>query len=223
MRSSNPKAEIESVPLSKIYGGDKGALSPKEKPDPKAIESAVQRGDAAAIIGLVMRGIHPDAIKTSNGATALTVAIADKNLPLVEELLRSKACPDGTDHVSYLSLALRGSQDKYPDKKIVSLLLQYGADPNRKDPAQGKPPVAIALEMGLVESSLLLLEAGADPGAADEEGESGYRELDSQRVFVREMLYLRMRKLGKSPEKSVLETLKAKTFREIEKTLSEEE
>lgn len=209
MRANRPKTDIEVLPISKIYGGVPFA---PERPDPKAIQAAVQRGDAAAIMNLLMRGVPADDIRTSNGSTALTVAIADKNIPLIDELLRHGASPDGNGTVSYLSLAIRGSQDKYPDKKILSLLLQYGADPNRREPSQGTPPLLQALDQGLFESALLLLEAGADPGIGDNEGKTAFAALDGQKLFLREMLFLRMRKLGKAPPTEDVSKMTSKTF-----------
>lgn len=67
----------------------------------------------------------------------------------------------------------------------VELLLKEGADPNRRDPKAGAPPLlqAISAQRSAVDKVRLLLEHGADPTAVDDNGEgiAEYLELVTNR------------------------------------------
>ncbi|MGL9758696.1 MAG: ankyrin repeat domain-containing protein [Wolbachia sp.] len=80
---------------------------------------------------------------------------------------------EGIDGKTPLNFAL---EDRSKEVKVISLLLEHGADPNIKD-QEGKSPLSFALgkrslDKREVKVISLLLERGADPNIKDQEGNS---------------------------------------------------
>jgi cytohesin len=103
---------------------------------------------------------------TEKVGEALCRAVADRELNVVETLLKNGADPDAPD--------MKGTRplDRallWDDKRIAIALLKAGADPNRPD-EKGNTPLQRAILKEEVDAVEALLEAGADPNVADDQG-----------------------------------------------------
>ena len=106
--------------------------------------------------------------QNSNGWTALKLAARKGLEKCVEVLIGKEADPDIPDNEEYTAL-----HNAVGNPDILKML----ATKSRKIDAANKEretPLYLAAERGLLESSLVLLEYGADPNLANKEGKNFY-------------------------------------------------
>lgn len=103
--------------------------------------------------------------QNNKGWTALKLAARKQLEKCVEVLLEHGADPDIADHEQYLPL-----HNAVGNKTIVKLLLTRtrNIDARAQD---GETALYFAVERGLTDCSLILLEHGADPNLANKEGQ----------------------------------------------------
>jgi ankyrin repeat protein len=128
--------------------------------------AAVQAGQIDLVRKLICRGIDVKGFVSSlfprNPQTVVSLAVKSRDLKMVELLCTSGATPE----VSRISLVLTdqsyGSLWSSSNTKLLSLLLELGADPETfvTDEARGFPLISAASEGG-VEAVKLLLDAQA--------------------------------------------------------------
>ena len=99
---------------------------------------------------------------------ALTNAILDKNIHMVEHCLQTTADINARDPYGYTPLIEAGIVD---DTAIAQLLLQHGADPNTQD-MTGASALHWACENGNISLAELLLQHGANPNLYTTSSES---------------------------------------------------
>lgn len=103
--------------------------------------------------------------QNAKGWTALKLAARKQLEKCVEVLLEHGADPEIADHEQYLPL-----HNAVGNKTIVKLLLTQTRDINTK--TQNKETALfLAVERGLTDCALILLEHGADPNLASREGQ----------------------------------------------------
>lgn len=162
-----------------------GLSSPLDPANPKLAFEAVQLGDSSSIVNLLHAGIHPDAIKTSNDATALTVSIINNNRILAEQLLAAGANPNLSADPSYLHLAVARSDNRHT-LEILASLLRSGANPNRQEGQERRSALHQAIATGRFRAAKALLEGGADPNEPDGFGASPLSLALRQPVFLKQ-------------------------------------
>ncbi len=125
---------------------------------------AVARGDRAMLDALLAAGVAPDGAIPGR---ALDLAIDLDRLELAERLLDAgaRAEPAAADAVDVplLSAARSGNVE------ATRLLLRHGADPAWKD-SSGTSILQTAVDMDSMRVAEAMIEAGADPWAADDRG-----------------------------------------------------
>src|SRR5215475_6022838 len=163
-----------------VNGGSKSNFTP--------LMFAAQQGDVDSIRVLLRGGAKVDDA-VEGAPTALVIASAMCHVDAVNVLLESGANPNRTDWRGYNSLLLVVRDSHYgldlanKDRivTIVKSLLKHGADPNfrLKQPKaitvnevslDGATPVLLAAEVNNTEAVKVLLDAGADPKIATEQG-----------------------------------------------------
>jgi ankyrin repeat protein len=136
-----------------------------------AIDAAFRAGDYAALIAAV-----DDPAAVPNGpmplaiGPCLTYAIYHSPLSFVRELLEQGADPDGSDGDGYppllaalsTSSADRGVPPRSDVPALLELLLDHGADPDVRG-INDWTPLHMAVAIGSLECTTLLLRRGADP------------------------------------------------------------
>jgi len=140
--------------LGNVHGGDFGDL----------LSIAIARCDEALLDRMLARGVDPDGPRESRAP--LLLALRAKTPAMAERLLKAGARADP-----------RTVKDPRPlDEAIligsagaVRLLLDHGADPNRRG-TLGETPLHVALDSHRFRIAELLVERGADPWAADDSG-----------------------------------------------------
>lgn len=130
------------------------------------LAQAVAQGDAYAIRSRLDAGGGPDA-QGEDGLNLLQHAILSRSRPGLEALLEAGANPNlpGYDGSSALHTAAIADDPGY-----LELLLAHGGDPDAAHAVTGERPLAKAAGMRTTAQFQALLEAGADPNAADRTG-----------------------------------------------------
>lgn len=157
--------------ISKPLGGEEPPRH-DAPPSQSEIQDALQRCDSAAIFSMItIKKIHPDQMKTSNNTTVLTVAIANGDAILVENLLTHGANPNLVKDCSYLHSAITKDVDG-SHLAIIRLLLKHGANPNTREGAHEQPPLHLAAGDRVASAKITetLLKNGADPNLCDLNG-----------------------------------------------------
>lgn len=132
---------------------------------------------------LIGNGADADLVN-NHGWNALHWAVDSKevadSIPIIEALLAENLTIDTPtdDGSTPLLLACRTSESKLPEAIArVELLLERGADANVAD-SLGLAPLHVAASRGNLQVIEVLLNAGADPGAEDREGNSPRQALE---------------------------------------------
>jgi ankyrin repeat protein len=115
---------------------------------------------------LLEKGAHLED-KTTDGATALIVALHYKNKEAVELLLKAGADVNAYNKPSFTPLMVAAEHSSY----IIPVLLEKGARLEDKT-ADGVTALSVAIYNNNKEAVELLLKAGANSNARDEDGES---------------------------------------------------
>jgi ankyrin repeat protein len=107
------------------------------------------------IVGRLLElGVNPDGIGIQEGSsTALDSAVRHNNFAMVERLIKAGADTNGNGW----SLAM------FRSEKMLKLLLEAGADPNKTTKIGGKLPLELAVSDNDLNSARLLLRYGASP------------------------------------------------------------
>lgn len=147
-----------------IYGSATSEQSPRHLTVQEQFIICAMHADHSGVERALAQGAHVDG-REASGITALVIAAAEGNLPMVRLLLHHGAdvnveMPAGN---SVLAATVYGECDL----ETIQTLLEAGADPN--GPSRLRPLVAAA-ERQNAEAMQLLLAGGADPNLADEDG-----------------------------------------------------
>lgn len=133
-------------------------------PDERLLQAAF-RGDRAAIGATIAQGASTDA-RDERGETALLIAMREKHVGVVRELLCHKPALDCHDE--------RGNQPlhyaaNYGQVEAIDALLDAGADIHAKNQF-GSTPLHVAADWHQSAAIRRLLERGADRSRTDCEG-----------------------------------------------------
>jgi len=148
---------------------------------------AARIGNVETVHALLESGADPSVQEKNGAQSALMWAVAEHHPKVTEELVSHKADVNATSKSGSTALmfAARG------DLESTRILLEAGADPNRKIPDWGGTALIIASTMGKTDVVAALLDKGADPNQRDNNGftplhsamrDSDYGEDHSQRA-----------------------------------------
>lgn len=140
---------------------------PFTNPDLAPLADAVRRGDAPEIRRLSQQ-VAPDT-PGSDGSTLLMEAIRRDRVASAEALLDAGADPNRVDargETAVHAAAFTGNAD------LLRAVLAHGGDVDARNPHTGETPLVKALLSPNKQQYEVLLDAGADPGAADLNGET---------------------------------------------------
>lgn len=144
---------------------------------------ACSTADMRLVRLLIENGAHADLVN-NHGWNALHMAAHSKevaeSIPIIETLLAENLTIDTPtdDGSTPLLLACRTSESKLPEAITrVELLLERGADANVAD-SLGLTALHVAASRGNLKVIEVLLNAGADPGAEDLEGNTPRQALE---------------------------------------------
>lgn len=136
-------------------------------PQLDALAKAVAAGEGAEIARLAGQ-IHPDT-PGPKGGTLLVEAIAEGRVQSVQPLLDAGADPNRPGAGGETPMHAAAFVD---DPEPLRLLLAHGGDANVRNPRTGQVPLARAI-LGFSHAQVqMLLDAGADPNAADNNGKT---------------------------------------------------
>ncbi len=138
-----------------------------DNPDIAPLASAVARGDAAEI-RRQLATVPPDT-PGEDGATLLVEAIGRQKLESVEALLDGGADPNrpGAGGETPVHAAAFVA-----DPAFLEMVLAHGGKPDARNPVTGATPLTDAILGQHPKQAAMLLAAGADPGAADRNGDT---------------------------------------------------
>lgn len=163
-----------------------------------ALIRAVERKDHRAVMGSLKKGVSPNTTK-SHGQTVLMIAAGNEDPETVQLLLRAGARVNrrdvkGRTALNYASRYGLGDYDlndfvsqgdissQYPIVKVVRILLEAHADPNKADKEGTTPLMLLAGYAQSPECVKLLLKHGARINDR-RKGRGGWRALDFARRF----------------------------------------
>ncbi|MBM9501032.1 ankyrin repeat domain-containing protein [Leptospira sp. 201903071] len=128
---------------------------------------ALKKGNTFALKKLLRNGLNPNGL-TYYGMSPVSLAVKYQNPSIVEILLEFSADPNQPDETTGLTPLIHSVlEDSSPE--ILSLLVLYGADLNRKD-SNGMSPLHHCVNEGKLSPFRILLEKGADPNVQDFDG-----------------------------------------------------
>ena len=124
--------------------------------------SAIQAGDADAVIQLLAAGANPDVVLQSE--PALTVAVDRGHAAVVAVLIRAGACLDAVDNRFFSALHVAIIKKRFD---IADMLLEAGADINvQRNPGFSSSPLHTAIYCDIkddtTQRTAYLLGKGAD-------------------------------------------------------------
>ncbi|MBO9482524.1 ankyrin repeat domain-containing protein [Salinisphaera sp. G21_0] len=134
---------------------------------------AIFNNELLAVNILLAEGADPN-IPDKDGSTALDFAVLRWSASMVDDLLAHDANPDkpGDIHSGRFSNPLCEALSKqYTDDDIVSMLLAYGADPN-KTSKNGDTPLHLAIASSNSTCVDMLLAHGANPNIRNRSGQT---------------------------------------------------
>ena len=136
-----------------------------------ALMKCARTGDLEAVKLLLARGANVNARETREGQTALMWAAAGNHSEVVRELLERGADVNAPAKSGFTPLMFAAQQG---DLESARMLLAAGANvnaaTNQEALWQGDTALLVASASGHEALSIFLLEHGADPNAADENG-----------------------------------------------------
>lgn len=136
-------------------------------PELSPLSDAVARGDAAEI-RRQLGHVDVDA-PGSDGSTLLLAAIAKGQQASVEALLQGGADPNRAGPRGDTAVHAAAFSGK---PELLRLVLEHGGDANARNPHTGTTPLVQALLSPRADQYQVLLDAGADPGIADRNGDT---------------------------------------------------
>jgi ankyrin repeat protein len=126
---------------------------------------AAERGDRAAALRLLSKGVNPNA-PGADGTTAIMHAAANDDLELVRALIKAGANVKAKNQFGTTALTEASIIGSAP---IIGALLKAGADANTRTP-DGETPLMAVARSGKVDAAKVLIEAGADVNAKESWG-----------------------------------------------------
>lgn len=162
---------------------DRGASPDRSDGDRSPLEMASLLGDAEIVALLMRHGADADDPGPRERCALHIAAGTRGSLAVVGALLAGGASPNPRDErgMTPLVLAVLASQTS-----IVEALVAAGADVNtRVSSMRNAPIVAVAVRRGLPRSTQVMVEAGADPDASDDEGVTARQLARGQPVVSR--------------------------------------
>lgn len=143
--------------------------SPYWRPLEAAIEEIGLYDGSIEIVRILLRfGADPNAWDGQHRVTPLHSAIRYNNKEAIQLLLEAGANPNAVSNLGESALSWAVEQNDY---EMVKLFLRFGADKtiNEFTPPCGYTPLTMAARQMNVKMIELLLSAGADPNALDED------------------------------------------------------
>ncbi len=144
---------------------------------------AIAQDDNEAVKQLINSGFKVNT-KSSNGQTALHVAVEFGNLEIIRFLLKKGANVNVKDSEKRTPLAMRIDADedeKEITKEIIRLLVSKGANINVRDEDSQTFLMKACFDDDL-ELVKFLLELGANPNLKDEDGETAMQKTESEKI-----------------------------------------
>jgi ankyrin repeat protein len=129
------------------------------------IVDAAERGDRAAVLGMLAKGVNPNTV-SADGTTALMWAASNDDVELVRALVKAGANVKLKNHFGTTAITEAAVVGSAP---ILNVLVKAGADPNTKNP-EAETPIMAAARSGKVDAAKVLVEAGADVNAKESFG-----------------------------------------------------
>jgi ankyrin repeat protein len=126
---------------------------------------AAERGDRAAAMSLLAKGVDPN-VPGPDGTTALMYAAANDDVELVRALIKRGANVEAKNQFGTSALTEAAIIGSAP---VIDSLLKAGADPNTRNP-EGETALMAVARSGKIDAARLLLEARADINAKEEFG-----------------------------------------------------
>ena len=153
-----------SVPILRLLLSKGAELRAKDRNGENALGFAVRSADIEVVRFLLERGFGVND-PGSGGTLPLTRAVARPYMPVIEFLLSkgAKVGPNALINATH-----------WQDAALIERMLAMGADINARAAAFGRTPLiqAAASEVSSAATLKLLLERGADPKIADNDGET---------------------------------------------------
>lgn len=187
-----PKPKISEVSVTSRPNG--GYRNNPVEVDAASAARSMEHGDFTPAMRLINSGIHPDAIISPHGSSALTICISSNNAAMAIRLLEMNATPNHPVGVAsentYLGQCLAKATQRGMYQPILSALIQHGADPNLACDADGSLPLHLCFRFGLVGAARLLIDSGADPFSTNNHGDHSFDLIMAQPLFFRWALLL---------------------------------
>lgn len=186
-----PKPKISEVSVTSRPNG--GYRNNPVEVDPASAARSMEHGDFTPAMRLINSGIHPDAIISPHGSSALTICISSDNAAMAIRFLQMNANPNHpaglASENTYLGQCLAKATHRGIYQPILSALIQHDADPNLACDADGSRPLHLCFRFGLVGAARLLINSGADPFLTNNHGENSFDLIMAQPLFVRWALF----------------------------------
>ena len=157
------QGNFECVQYLVEHGADVNAIS--EKYTPRSVLLIAEMKEQVAIVRFLLE--HGADIK--NGDFLLS-SVRNGNLEIVRLLLEHGANPNVLNLQIAATPLIYALIHQPNNQALIKMLLDYGADPNLSNNAVGTTPIMIAAYKGQPENVQLLINAGADVNATEQDG-----------------------------------------------------